>query len=57
MFKSRFIRNAGGLVVGRIDEDDLGSRGYDGGGTFVGRLSLLKTWSGPNSFANLNGFE
>jgi hypothetical protein len=40
MFKSRFIRNAGGLVAGRIDEDDHGSRAYDAGGTFVGRYNL-----------------
>jgi hypothetical protein len=39
MFKSRFIRNAGGLVAGRIDEDDHGSRAYDAGGTFVGRYN------------------
>ncbi len=39
MFKSRFIRNASGLVAGRIDEDDHGSRAYDAGGTFVGRYN------------------
>jgi len=37
MFKSRFIRDAGGLVIGRIDEDDHNFRGYDGGGNLVGR--------------------
>jgi hypothetical protein len=39
MFKSRFIRGASGLLAGRIDEDDHGSRGYDAGGTFVGRYN------------------
>ena len=39
MFKSRFIRGASGLVIGRIDEDDHGSRAYDAGGTFVGRYN------------------
>jgi hypothetical protein len=39
MFKSRFIRNAGGLAAGRIDEDHHGSRAYDAGGTFVGRYN------------------
>lgn len=39
MFKSRCIRGASGHVVGRIDEDDQGSRAYDAGGTFVGRYN------------------
>jgi hypothetical protein len=39
MFQNRFIRGASGLVVGRIDEDDHGSRAYDASGTFVGRYN------------------
>jgi hypothetical protein len=39
MFKSRFIRGANGLAVGRIDEDDHGSRAYDAGGKYVGRYN------------------
>lgn len=31
MFESRFIRGSDGLIVGRIDEDDHGSRAYDAG--------------------------
>ncbi len=53
MFKSRFIRNAGSLVAGRIDEDDHGSRAYDAGGTFVGATIVsrirLSTIAGKSS--------
>ena len=48
MFKSRFIRNAGGLVAGRIDEDDHGSRAYDAGGTFVGRYNRFSDQTSHN---------
>jgi hypothetical protein len=49
MFKSRFIRNSGGLVAGRIDEDDHGSRAYDAGGTFVGRYNRFSDQTFDNS--------
>ncbi len=49
MFKSRFIRDAGGLVAGRIDEDDHGSRAYDAGGTFVGRYNRFSDQTFDNS--------
>ncbi len=37
MFKSRFIRDSRGATVGRIDDDDYGSRAYDVRGSYVGR--------------------
>lgn len=37
MFKSKFIRDNRGSLVGRIDEDDFGARGYDSRGSYVGR--------------------
>ena len=49
MFKSRFIRNASGLVAGRVDEDDHGSRAYDAGGAFVGRYNRFSDQSYDNS--------
>lgn len=49
MFKSRFIRSAGGLVAGRIDEDDHGSRAYDAAGTFVGRYNRSSDQTYDNS--------
>ena len=49
MFKSRFIRNASGLVAGRIDEDDHGSRGYDARGMFVGRYNRFSDQTFDNS--------
>lgn len=49
MFKSRFIRNASGLVAGRIDEDDHGSRAYDAGGTFVGRYNRFSDQTSDNN--------
>ena len=35
-------------MVGRIDEDDYGSRGYDGGGTFVGRYNRFSDQTSDN---------
>jgi hypothetical protein len=57
MFKSRFIRNAGGLVAGRIDEDDHGSRAYDAGGTIVGRYnrSSYQTFDNRGQVFTLSG--
>ena len=37
MFKSRFIRDSRGSLVGRIDDDDHGSRAFDARGSYVGR--------------------
>jgi hypothetical protein len=37
MSKSRFIRDAHGSVIGRIDDHDNGSRAYDARGSYVGR--------------------
>jgi hypothetical protein len=37
MFKSRFTRDSRGSLVGRIDDDDHGSRAFDARGCFVGR--------------------
>jgi hypothetical protein len=37
MFRSRFIRDSRGSTVGRIDNDDYGSRAYDVRGSYVGR--------------------
>lgn len=37
MFKSRFIRDAHGSLVGRIDDQDQGSRAFDAHGNYVGR--------------------
>ena len=48
MFKSRFIRNASGLVAGRIDEDDHGSRAYDARGAFVGRYNRFSDQTSDN---------
>ncbi len=57
MFKSRFIRGASGLVVGRIDEDDHGSRAYDAGGTFVGRYNRFsdQTYDKSGGVVTLSG--
>jgi hypothetical protein len=37
MFKSRFIRDSRGSMVGRMVEDNSGSRAYDVRGSYVGR--------------------
>jgi hypothetical protein len=49
MFKSRFVRGASGLVIGRIDEDDHGARAYDARGTFVGRYNRFPDQTFDNS--------
>ncbi len=49
MFKSRLVRDASGLVTGRIDEDDHGSRAYDARGTFVGRYNRFSDHTFDNS--------
>jgi len=48
MFKSRFIRDARGLVAGRIDEDDHGARAYDTRGAFVGRYNRFSDQTSDN---------
>ena len=40
MFKSRFIRDSRGSLVGTIDDDDHGSRAFDARGSYVGRYDL-----------------
>jgi hypothetical protein len=57
MFKSRFIRDAGGNIVGRVDEDDHNSRGFDGGGNFVGRYdrSSDQTYDASGNVVSLSG--
>jgi hypothetical protein len=57
MFRSRFVRGSSGLVVGRIDEDDHGSRAYDAGGAFVGRYnrSLDQTYDRGGRVVTLSG--
>lgn len=37
MSKSKFIRDARGSLIGRIDDDDHGSRAYDARGSYIGR--------------------